>query len=78
MLELAPYSPERYIEAIKECEDAGYDVVIVDSLSQEWNGKEVVLKGRINLVVGFRSGQVTPHTQSLLNLFLNLSVISLL
>jgi hypothetical protein len=34
----APYSPERYIAAIQEAEKAGYDVLIIDSISHEWNG----------------------------------------
>jgi hypothetical protein len=33
-----PYSPERYIAAIKEAEEAGYDVLIIDSTTQEWSG----------------------------------------
>lgn len=33
-----PYRPERFIEAIKSAEAAGYDVVIIDSISHEWNG----------------------------------------
>lgn len=33
-----PYSPERYIEAIKEAEAAGYDVLIIDSTTHEWSG----------------------------------------
>src|SRR3990167_3705721 len=32
----APFSPEKYISAIKECEDAGMDVIIVDSITHEW------------------------------------------
>jgi hypothetical protein len=35
----APYSPERYIEAIKSCEDAGMEVIVIDSTSHEWEGK---------------------------------------
>lgn len=35
----APYSPERYIEAIKVCEKAGMDCIIVDSITHEWDGK---------------------------------------
>src|SRR3990167_6378325 len=31
----APFSPERYIEAIKQCENAGMEVIIVDSVSHE-------------------------------------------
>lgn len=34
-----PFSPERYIEAIKACEEAGMDVIIVDSISHEWEGE---------------------------------------
>lgn len=34
-----PFTPERYIEAIKACEDAGYDVIVIDSITHEWSGK---------------------------------------
>ena len=34
----APYSPERYIEAIQACEQAGMDVIVIDSISHEWSG----------------------------------------
>lgn len=38
-LELAPpYSPEKYIEAIKAAAEAGYDNLIVDSITHEWSG----------------------------------------
>lgn len=33
-----PYSPERYISAIKAAEQAGYDVIVVDSTTHEWSG----------------------------------------
>lgn len=33
-----PFSPERFIEAITSCEDAGMEVIIVDSSSHEWSG----------------------------------------
>lgn len=33
-----PYSPERYIEAIKAAEAAGYDVIVIDSTTHEWSG----------------------------------------
>lgn len=33
-----PYSPERYVEAIKMCENAGMEVIIVDSITHEWEG----------------------------------------
>lgn len=34
----APYSPERYIEAMVAAEQAGYDTLIIDSYSHEWTG----------------------------------------
>lgn len=36
---VAPFSPERYIEAIKAAEDAGMEAIVVDSVSHEWDGK---------------------------------------
>jgi hypothetical protein len=32
----APFSPERYIEAITLCEKSGIEVVIIDSITHEW------------------------------------------
>lgn len=40
VLELdAPYSPESFIEAIIAAESAGYDTLIIDSITHEWSGK---------------------------------------
>jgi len=39
----APYSPERYVEAIQACELAGMEVIIIDSLSHEWDGDGGIL-----------------------------------
>ena len=39
VLELsAPFNPEKYIEAIRAAEQSGYEVIIIDSLTHEWNG----------------------------------------
>ena len=39
VLELqAPYTPERFIEGIKAAESAGYDILIIDSITHEWSG----------------------------------------
>lgn len=35
----APYSPERYIEAIDLCEKSNMEVVIIDSITHEWQGE---------------------------------------
>jgi hypothetical protein len=34
----APFAPERYIEAIKAAEEAGYETLIIDSITHEWSG----------------------------------------
>lgn len=34
----APYSPDRFIQAIEAAEQQGYDNVIIDSMSHEWVG----------------------------------------
>lgn len=39
VLELEPpYAPERFIEAVKLAEQAGFHVLIIDSITHEWNG----------------------------------------
>lgn len=35
----APFSPEKYIDYIHEAENAGYNVLIIDSLSHAWAGE---------------------------------------
>ncbi len=44
VLELTSFAPERYIEAIRAAEQAGYDVLIIDSLSHAWAGKDGILE----------------------------------
>lgn len=39
VLELEPpFSPERFVEAINAAESAGYDTIIIDSITHEWGG----------------------------------------
>lgn len=38
-----PYSPARYREAIKTFKDAGYNAVVIDSMSHEWEGEGSIL-----------------------------------
>lgn len=45
ILELsAPYTPERYIEAINTAEQAGYEAIIIDSITHEWAGEGGILE----------------------------------
>lgn len=64
----APYSPERYIEAIKTFEKSGYDILIIDSLSHAWVGEGGVLSivdkaGSNSFTQGWRVG--TPKQNAL-------------
>lgn len=58
----APFSPERYIEAIKTAEDAGMEVIIIDSISHEWDGEGGCLQIQEQLGGRFQDwGKVTPR-----------------
>ncbi|HEY8688977.1 MAG TPA: AAA family ATPase [Chitinophagaceae bacterium] len=39
----APFTPEKYIEAIQICEKSGIEVIIIDSCSHEWDGAGGIL-----------------------------------
>lgn len=43
-LNLETFSPLTYVEAIKAADAAGYDVLVIDSLSHAWMGKEGALE----------------------------------
>lgn len=65
----APYAPERYIEAIKACEAAKeIEVIIIDSITHEWDGKGGCLEIVDQITQGSSSknsyvawGKVTPR-----------------
>lgn len=70
----APFSPERYIEAIRSCEKAGMEVIIIDSISHEWDGKG----GCLEIVerIGGRYqdwAKVTPRHQAFIDAILHSS-----
>lgn len=44
VLELETYEAQKFIEAIAQAEAAGYDVLIIDSLSHAWAGKGGILE----------------------------------
>lgn len=58
----APYSPERYCEAIDTCVNAGIECIIIDSISHEWEGKGGCLEILEALGGQFRDwAKVTPR-----------------
>lgn len=44
-----PFSPEKYIEAIEACEKAGMRAIIIDSISQEWEGSGGIIETHGNM-----------------------------
>ncbi len=67
----APFSPERYIESIKMCEEAGMEVIIIDSITHEWDGKGGCLD--IQNAMGGRYqdwAKVTPRHDAFINTLL--------
>jgi hypothetical protein len=44
-----PFSPERYIDAIEFCEKAGMRAIIIDSISQEWEGSGGIIETHGNM-----------------------------
>lgn len=50
-----PFTTEKYINAIKEAEREGYDVLIIDSLSHAWAGQGGLLEQVDNITAASRS-----------------------
>ena len=65
---LEPYNPERYIQALETCEDAAMEVIIIDSISHEWNGKGGCLEIHEKLGGRFQDwAKVSPRHQSFID-----------
>lgn len=47
---MPPFSPERYIEALEICENSGVEVIIIDSISHEWEGQGGILEIHSNMI----------------------------
>ena len=59
----APFTPERYVDAIDACEKAGMEVIILDSISHEWEGKGGILdiKDAMTGNIFTNWGKITPR-----------------
>jgi hypothetical protein len=76
VLELESFEPTNYVAAIGAAENAGYDVIVVDSLSHAWMGKGGALeqvdlaakRNRGNSFAGWRD--VTPQHNALVDAML--------
>jgi len=64
----APFTPERYMEAIKACEDAGMEVIIIDSITHEWDGNGGCLEIQEKLGGRYQDwAKVTPRHKNFIN-----------
>ena len=64
----SPYTPERYIEAINACIKGGMEVIIIDSITHEWDGKGGCLEIVESLGGRYQDwGKVTPRHQAFIN-----------
>lgn len=70
-----PYAPKNYVQAIEAGEDAGYDVVIIDSLSHAWSDEGGLLDQADKLSAGGNRftawASLTPQHRTLVNGMLN-------
>lgn len=70
----APYTPERYIEAITAAEQAGFEVIIVDSITHEWEGDGGCLEIQSKLGGKYQDwAKVTPRHNAFINKILQSS-----
>lgn len=72
-----PFTPKKYIDAIRAAEDAGYSTVIIDSLSHAWAGEGGILDIHDNKTRGSSSSNgfaawrdVTPQHERIVNALL--------
>lgn len=71
-----PFSPDKYIQAIKAAENANYDLLIIDSLSHAWAGPGGVLDIQDRVAKSTRNSfsawrEVTPQHNALVDAILS-------
>ena len=70
-----PFTPARYIEAIRAAEKAKYDIVIIDSLSHAWSGPGGVLEMQDQAAKALKNSfaawrEITPEHNKLVDTLL--------
>lgn len=68
---IPPYTPDRYIEAIKICEEAGMEVIVIDSITHVWKGQGGLLEYQNSLGGRYQDwAKATPLYSKWLNTIL--------
>ena len=63
-----PFAPERYLKAIKLCEDSDIELIIIDSISHEWMGSGGCLEAHEQLGGRFQDwAKITPRHNSFID-----------
>jgi hypothetical protein len=66
-----PFTPERYIEAINMCEKANVEVIIIDSITHEWDGEGGCLDLQEKLGGRYQDwAKITPRHKAFINAIL--------
>ena len=80
----APFTVQKYIDAIRDAENSGYDVLILDSISAEWAGTGGLLNLHTQITSANRAnsyaawGQITPKHNAFIDAIIssNLHIIA--
>lgn len=66
-----PFTPDRYIQAIKICEEAGLEIIIIDSITHVWKGQGGLLEYQNSLGGRYQDwAKATPLYSKWLNTIL--------
>lgn len=66
-----PFTPDRYIQAIKMCEEAGLEIIIIDSITHVWKGQGGLLEYQNSLGGRYQDwAKATPLYSKWLNTIL--------
>ncbi len=70
-----PFTPERYVQALETCEKQGMEVIIIDSVSHEWEGSGGILETHGNMPGNSFANwsKVTPRHNALIQKILQCS-----
>ena len=76
----APFTVQKYIEAIKDAENSGYDVLILDSISAEWAGTGGLLNQHTQITSGNKANsfaawaKITPLHNAFIDAIINSNI----
>lgn len=67
----SPFTPEKYISAIKTAEEGGMEVIIIDSITHEWSGVGGILEAQEQLGGRYQDwGKVKPRHRKFIDALL--------